>query len=144
MRTVASLTDRARERDSKSLRLLVAELAGLLAVFARYLDSRAAREFVRTIAFMIPSLLDQYAKQTGQPTRGLAEIYVAMQKDPHRVRELKAEGRALAAELGLSVFASLFDDDAIVGDIDVLRIFNVNAIADFKQLAARIKADTTP
>ncbi len=144
MRRVTNLADRTQERERKRFSHVVVALVNTLALATRYLDSRAAREFSRTVALMLPSLIDLCAKQTGQRARarGLADIYTAMQKDPLRAQELRAEGRALAAELGLPIFAPLFDDDATVGILDLPRIFNAAALAD---LAVRFKqTDTTP
>ena len=143
MSGITDLRARAEERDRKSIGRVVVNLVGAMAVAVRYLNSRTAREFVRTVAFMLPSLIDLCAKRTGQPTaRGLADIYTALQSaEPMRAQELREEGRALAAELGLSMFAPLFDDDATVGILDVPRIFNAAAVAD---LAARFKQTDTP
>jgi hypothetical protein len=122
---------RARARDRERFKACVTELVGVVAVAARYLDSRVAREFVRTVALMLPALIDSLSKHPNQPTaRGLAEIHTAIQTaEPLRAQELREQGRALANDLGLSMFAPMFDDDAS-GRLELSRIFNAEAIAD--------------
>ncbi len=66
MRRVTNLADRTQERERKRFSHVVVALVNTLALATRYLDSRAAREFSRTVALMLPSLIDLCAKQTGQ------------------------------------------------------------------------------
>ncbi|HEX3853968.1 MAG TPA: hypothetical protein VHW01_23550 [Polyangiaceae bacterium] len=102
-----------------------------MAAAVRYLDSKVARDFVLVTALMLPDLLDSLSKHQNQPTaRGLAAIHTAIKTaEPARAHELREQGRALANELGLSMFAPLFDDDAS-GRLDLPRLFNAEAIAD--------------
>jgi hypothetical protein len=144
MSGVIDLATRRRDSLARSeraqVRLILPALVNLMAAAACYLDSRTAREFLRTMALMLPSLIDLLSKHPNQPTAcGLAHIYTAIKTAvPHRANELREQGRALANELGLSIFAPLFDDNAS-GYLDA-RIFNAKALADLVEQFKR--ADT--
>ncbi len=138
MSRIVDLADRAAARDRALAKRTVQSLMRALVLAARHLDSRAARDFVRTIAVMLPSLVGLCAPRSSEPdkSRRIADIYNAIQTALERAAELRAEGRALLAELGLPIFAPLFADHATAGILDLPSLFTEKALAD---LADRFK-----